>query len=119
MARRELVVHLSHLDGTGVLDVRGEIDKDTAPALRDAVRRLQALRVPVVLDLREVTFMDASGLRVLTEASLASADGQPAIRVQNPSNHVRWLLEIAALDHLISSCLDVSGPMTTGESRSV
>lgn len=58
--------------GTGgalVISARGEIDRSTAPALSDALRRATfAGSGPVTLDLREVTFMDSSGISVLLNA---------------------------------------------------
>lgn len=47
----------------------GEIDIATAPTLEAAIRRVAATGSRhIVVDLREVTFMDAAGARVLVEA---------------------------------------------------
>jgi anti-sigma B factor antagonist len=54
------------VDGTTVVDVTGEIDVYTAPALRE---KLTALvddgHVDLVVDLTEVRFMDSTGLGLL------------------------------------------------------
>jgi anti-anti-sigma factor len=55
------------------VEVVGELDLVTAPALEQALRDAE-LRAPlVVLDLRELTFTDSSGVRVIISAS-ARAD---------------------------------------------
>jgi len=49
---------------------------ETAPALADALDRLERPCNRVVLDLSELTFMDASGLRIaVTEHRRAACDG--------------------------------------------
>ena len=47
---------------SGVVAVAGEVDIDTAPLLED---HLLGLAGSIRLDMREVTFMDASGVRAL------------------------------------------------------
>jgi anti-anti-sigma factor len=49
-------------DGGAVVVVTGEVDMSTSPALREQLLAPEAQRPTVVLDLREVTFMDSSGL---------------------------------------------------------
>ena len=45
--------------------VSGELDLDSAEKLRDLLRGPQAQAGTVVLDLRQVTFIDSSGLSVV------------------------------------------------------
>lgn len=55
--------------GTLGVAPRGELDLLTAPLLAHALRDAErAHEGPVVLDLRDVTFMDSSGLAVVLEA---------------------------------------------------
>jgi anti-sigma B factor antagonist len=83
------------LDTTGpdgdcaVLQVTGEVDVYTAPALRDRIRDLAAKgAVHLIVDLRPVDFLDSTGLGVLVGGlkrlredggSLALAIGTPRI----------------------------------------
>ena len=48
-----------------VVIASGEIDLATSPHLRDALLSPEASSASVVLDLREVTFIDSSGLGVI------------------------------------------------------
>ncbi len=58
------VRHEPH-DGAVVVAARGEIDIVTSPELRSALLDERAQAPLVVLDLREVTFIDSSGLGVI------------------------------------------------------
>ncbi len=82
-------------DGAVVITARGELDLVGAPRL------LQALpsegTTPVVLDLREVGFMDSSGLRSLLEARQACADAGRDFAIARPSDAVTRVLELVDL----------------------
>jgi anti-anti-sigma factor len=80
-------------DGDGVLHVAGEIDAATAPELR---RRLGAAPVVSVLDMRDVTFLDSSGITALLLAD-DERDGAEHLTVRAPSVQVRRVLELTGL----------------------
>ena len=88
--------------GRVVLAVRGEVDIVTAPelaAILDAV--IDRGHRIVVLDLSELEFMDASGLRVIIHGAqrLAPAGGELALR--SPSRLVLRMLDITGLTSLV------------------
>jgi anti-sigma B factor antagonist len=58
--------------GSRRLVLRGELDLATAPRL---VQALAATGDDVVLDLRDLTFMDSTGVRVLLEAAEGAGPG--------------------------------------------
>src|SRR5437762_12740227 len=61
-------ISISDRDGRAVVVIRGELDLATAPDLETALQeRLDSGR-DVVVDLRELDFMDSTGLRVLAAA---------------------------------------------------
>lgn len=74
------------------VEVVGELDIVTAPALEQALRDAE-LRAPlVVLDLRELTSTDSSGVRVITNASArAYRAGRRLILVRGPAHADRML----------------------------
>ncbi len=86
------VVVSEHAAGTVVVPV-GELDLDTAPELEAA---LAAQSGPVVVDLRELSFIDLTGLRLLLEADARSRQDGMYLRFI-PGRMVRRLLEIAEL----------------------
>jgi anti-anti-sigma factor len=49
--------------------VTGEVDLATSPKLRQTLRDAQHQGRPVVLDLREITFMDGAGARAILDAA--------------------------------------------------
>lgn len=57
--------------GTVVLTLRGEVDRATAPRLAEVLRsRLRSQLSRVVVDLSEVSFLDAAGISALIQADL-------------------------------------------------
>ena len=74
--------------------LRGELDLATADLVADRLRRLREHGAGVVLDLDELSFIDAAGLRViLTAANDARNDGW-AFAVTRGSAPVRRLFAI-------------------------
>jgi anti-sigma B factor antagonist len=61
-------ISISDRDGRAVVVVRGELDLATAPELEAAVQGRLDDGQDVVVDLRELDFMDSTGLRVLVSA---------------------------------------------------
>jgi anti-anti-sigma factor len=62
----------------------GEIDLDTVETLRSQLKELDGFQ-RIVLDLREATFLDSSGLRLIVEVYKASAaDGFELAIVPGP-----------------------------------
>ena len=86
-------------DGPRIVKVRGEVDLATAPDLETTVRKvLDDAPRGVDLDLRDLTFIDSSGLRALVAVSKdASARGLP-LALRNVPRHARRVLELTGLD---------------------
>jgi anti-anti-sigma factor len=83
-----------HELGEGELRLIGEIDMDTSSILR---RRLEADPAVTVLDLREVTFIDSTGLNVLIHANRNRVDG---LVLRSPAGAVARVLELSGMDRL-------------------
>nr|WP_086021412.1 STAS domain-containing protein [Streptomyces zinciresistens] len=76
----------------------GAIDHDTLPAVREAVTALPLQVTDVVWDMRDVPFMDAAGLHLLTDTP-AGPRRHPARRtaaVERLTPQPLWLLHLAA-----------------------
>jgi anti-anti-sigma factor len=87
-------------DGANVL-VRGEVDIHTCVELEKALTELAergARRITV--DLRDVAFIDSSGLRALVVGHKALQDQGGTLVVANPSATSARLLEVTGLDGL-------------------
>jgi anti-sigma B factor antagonist len=84
-------------DGSLLLRAHGELDLATASVLERAL--LDCARDhstdTVVVDLADVPFIDASGLRVLREARRRQREADGELLISHPSRQVLRLLEIA------------------------
>jgi anti-sigma B factor antagonist len=89
-------------DGRVVVAPAGEVDIATAPALERELDALLARRPgAVVVDLRGVTFLDSTGVRVLLGATLkASRDSSHVSVILGPSPTRRALEVCGALPRL-------------------
>ena len=93
-------ISISDRNGRAVVAVRGELDLATSPDLEQAVLERLDAGQDVVLDLRELEFMDSSGLAVLVAAHTRAADDGPGFAIVRPreGSEVAKILEIAGLE---------------------
>ncbi|HEV7808440.1 MAG TPA: STAS domain-containing protein [Solirubrobacteraceae bacterium] len=79
----------------------GELDIATTPALEQAIADATQTGATLVLDLRELTFMDSTGLRTLAQTNArAEADGFTLSIVRGP-RQIERVLEISGLGALL------------------
>jgi anti-sigma B factor antagonist len=73
-------------DGTPVIELAGEVDISTVPALERELSEHEASDTSmVVVDLRSTTFLDSSGLRALAAAhARAAGNGRKFVLVRGP-----------------------------------
>lgn len=90
-----------------VVSVRGEVDNDTAPQLRQALSTAFSDGVrQLVVDLSETDFLDSSGLGALVGASKEHAARGPVVLVC-PRANLRKLFEISRLDEVLAIYADL------------
>jgi anti-sigma B factor antagonist len=84
-----------------MLTVRGELDLATAPVVEGELHRAEEEHHVVAIDLRQVNFIDSSGLHMLIKArDRASRSGRRLVVLQG-SAQVRRLLALTGLvDHM-------------------
>jgi anti-sigma B factor antagonist len=91
--------------------VTGELDIATAPQLAEMLGQAEERCQRVVLDLRELAFMDSSGVHVILEAShRATAAGRGLVLVRGPAHADRVLDLTRAADSLETVDLDPVEP---------
>ncbi len=85
-----------------VIEVRGELDLASSPALEHELERGAAAKAAVVIvDLRELEFMDSTGLSVLVRAhQRATENGQRFGVVKGPQQVQRLLSLTGVADRL-------------------
>jgi anti-anti-sigma factor len=97
-------------DGYVTLRVSGEIDLHTAQSVRDAA--LAALRqhgATLRIDLREVPFMDSTGLEVLLATRRRAQLEGGSLTLVGPTPAVRRVIEVTGLDKLFPIAPDEPG----------
>jgi stage II sporulation protein AA (anti-sigma F factor antagonist) len=77
---------------------RGELDIATVPQLDRSLRIAAAAENEVILDLRELEFIDCTGGQLLIAASRHIARLGGRLRVIDGTGEVAWLLELAGID---------------------
>jgi anti-sigma B factor antagonist len=99
----ELSVTTSRAADILVVAFSGELDLSTAPVLREEL--LQALCVPasdIVVDLREVVFMDSTGLGLLIGAHRRAQAAGASVRVVCTQPDLLRVLRVSGLDQVLT-----------------
>jgi anti-anti-sigma factor len=101
-------------DGAVVVVASGEIDLSSSPELRAALRDPSARADTVVLDLRDVTFMDSSGLGVIVgQHKRAREEGFRFGVAIDGAPGVERILELSGLTTVLS-LIDPSDELLAG-----
>lgn len=79
----------------------GELDIATTPALERAIDDATGEGAALVLDLRELTFMDSTGLRTLAQTNARAADEGFEFSIVRGSRQIERVLEISGLGALL------------------
>ena len=80
----------------------GELDIATTPALEQAIAEATATPGTVlVLDLRELTFMDSTGLRTLAQTNARAEEDGFELKIWRGSRQIERVLEISGLGALL------------------
>jgi anti-anti-sigma factor len=94
-----LEVETDERDAGARIALRGELDLFSAKALEEELARLEPSRPDViVLDLRELSFIDSSGLRVLLAADGRARDQHRRFVLVRAPEGVQRIFSIAGLD---------------------
>lgn len=79
--------------------LRGELDISTATALEDDLRRVEASKPAlIVLDLKQLEFMDSTGLRLLISADTRARDDGRRLAIVKGNEMVQRVLRLTRLD---------------------
>jgi anti-anti-sigma factor len=80
----------------------GELDIATAPQLERAIAEATADAVAeLVLDRRELTFMDSTGLRALAQANVQAEAAGTTLAIWRGPRQIERVLEISGLGRLL------------------
>lgn len=83
--------------------IRGELDMETAPRAEEELRRAEEAKPPVlVLDLREVTFFDSTGLKLVLDADVRAREEGRTFIVAAGDGEPRRVLDLAEVTDRLS-----------------
>ena len=100
--------HLLNIDlatdeqGRKIVVASGDIDLQTAPVLRRHIERTAEPGETVVIDLRQVTYMDSPGLGTLVDCDRVQRERGGHLVMKDPSGPVRELFEVVGLASVIA-----------------
>jgi anti-anti-sigma factor len=86
-----------------LVSLHGELDGATAKELEAEFIRIEATSVSrIVLDLRELEFIDSTGLAVILRADTRAKHDGHVLRVLRPDGQVRRVFELSDMDALLT-----------------
>jgi anti-anti-sigma factor len=93
-------ISVTEQGGRAVVAITGELDLATSPDLEEVVLGRVDRGQSVLLDLRELQFMDSSGLRILIAAHARAGEGEGEFAIVRPpaGSEVEKILGIAGVE---------------------
>jgi anti-sigma B factor antagonist len=94
-----LVTEVSEGDGSVAVALIGELDISEAPGVEETLSGIEQRKPPLlVLDLRRLSFLDSSGLRLILEADLRAREEGRRLSVVRGPEAVHRVFAISLLD---------------------
>jgi len=90
-------------EGTTVVECHGKLTVENAPLLRSEMKSIMGQKKRIILDLKEVPFMDSSGLGTLVGLYVSAKTSRCEFRMVNANQQIRELLKISNLLLLFES----------------
>jgi anti-anti-sigma factor len=109
MSNREqapFAIRAERRDGVARISAMGELDLRTVPLLEralEAVDQLQPARL--VLDFRELSFVDSTGVHAVLRAHIRATENGSVLVVVNSSESVRKVFELTRTEHVFEATI--------------
>jgi anti-anti-sigma factor len=105
----------------GIVVLSQEIDLDSSPMVRDAIKESFQNSKSVEVDLKDVSYIDSSGIAALVEGMQTGKKTNKDYALVNVSNQVLKVIKLAHLDKILkiasTSGADASGAQMQGSSE--
>ena len=99
MSASPFSIAIEERDGAVHVALSGELDISTAQQLEDDLKRVEAARPElIVLDLRDLSFMDSTGLRLLILADQRAKEEGRRFAIGRGNEMIQRVLHITRLD---------------------
>ncbi|MBV8050424.1 MAG: STAS domain-containing protein [Acidobacteriaceae bacterium] len=108
-----LDINVDHSDKRVVVRLRGRVGLDSSPALRDRLLAILQGQVPkiIIVDLAEVSFIDAAGIATLLEALKLARHRQSTLCLKGLHGRVVRLFQVTGLQAVFDSGCKDSPPV--------
>ena len=98
MAADRFAVDVRTENGAPLLAISGELDLASTPTLEQELERIRAQRPAlIIIDLRELDFMDSTGLSILIRAHQQAQRNGHRLVIVNGSRQIRRLLALTGV----------------------
>ncbi len=108
----QLETSVTRREGAVVLAVSGEVDLATAEQFQEAVRASGAGAERLVVDLRQLGFLDSSGVRALLVAARDVGVSRVSVVCPPGNTGVRQVLDAVRFDELVPVLDDLPAEVT-------
>ena len=105
---KALTIRARREPGYVVVTVAGEVDIATVAQLRERLAALAVSGVPLVTDLDQVSFIDATGLGALAGAAREAAEHGTSLHLVCAQPQTRRLFRVTGLDRQIPLAHDLA-----------
>ncbi len=116
----ELETDVSECRSFHVISVRGRLTIDTTPVLLDELRKVLRRATGVKVDLRQVAYLDSSGISVLIQGLKMAQEQLVDYVLLDPSPKVQAVIELSQLQDFFKietstgdACSDATAPDAT------
>ncbi|MCL1818334.1 MAG: STAS domain-containing protein [Spirochaetaceae bacterium] len=102
MENENLEITKDETPGSAKITVKGHINSITASALKKELEEaLKDGQISIVLNMSMVDYLCSTGIEVILNTYKDAMDAGGTVGIEEPSEHVRNLLQIIALEELV------------------
>ncbi|NQU56626.1 MAG: STAS domain-containing protein [Rhodospirillales bacterium] len=91
-------------DGAVIVAFSGDVDLQSSPDARKVMLECVARKLPVLIDLSKVNYIDSSGIASLVESLQTARKGGGNLLLVSVSDAALRVLELARLDRVFTIC---------------
>ena len=98
---------ITERDGTVIVGFSGDVDLQSSPEARKILLECVARKMPVLVDLSQVDYIDSSGIASLVESLQTARKGGSNLFLVSASEAALKVLELARLDKVFTICTTI------------
>jgi anti-sigma B factor antagonist len=95
---------ITERDGAIIVGFSGDVDLQSSPEARKILLECVARKIPVLVDLSKVNYIDSSGIASLVESLQTARKGGGNLFLVSVSEAALRVLELARLDKIFTIC---------------